>query len=248
MNIADQTFLISGGGGSIGGYLCEHFYQEAKHIILLDRSEEALKLIKERFPNVTTLVCDLTSGEAVDSAIKEVKASYNVSVLINNAGLIHSSPLVNLFDKDRGYHDFDMWDEVVRSNLYSTFHLGAAVASSMAKSRTRGVIINISSIAAQGNMGQSAYSAAKAGIEALTVTWSKELGMFKIRCACIAPGFIDTPSTHASLNQATIENWKKSVPIGKLGPLEEIGKAVRYIVESEYYNGKVLAIDGGLRI
>lgn len=248
MKVAEQTIVISGGAGSIGSYLCEYFYDEAKQIILIDRSEEALQTVKEKFANVITVVCDLTDGDAVSSAINELKENYTISVLINNAGLIHSSPLINLFDKERGYHDFEAWDSVVRSNLYSAFHLGATVGSAMAKSRTKGVIVNISSIAAQGNIGQSAYSAAKAGIEALTVTWSKELGMFKIRCACIAPGFIDTPSTHASLNEATVDKWKKAVPLGRLGKLEEIGKGVRYIIESDYYNGEVLAIDGGLRI
>lgn len=248
MNVSEQTILISGGAGSIGSFLCGYFYKDAKQIILIDRSEEALDKVRSEFPDVVAVTCDLSDGNAVSESISKLKEEHNISVLINNAGLIHSSPLLNLFDKERGYHDFEAWDSVIRSNLYSAFHLTATVGSAMAKKRTKGVIINISSIAAQGNIGQSAYSAAKAGIEALTVTWSKELGMFKIRCACIAPGFIDTPSTHASLNEATVDKWKKAVPLGKLGKLDEIGKAVRYIIESDYYNGKVLAIDGGLRI
>ncbi len=248
MNVAEQTILISGGAGSIGSYLCEYLYKYAKQLILIDRSEEQLAELKSKFPNVITSCCDLTDGEAVETAVKQLTSEHAISVLINNAGLIHSSPLVNLFDRERGFHSFDDWDAVIRSNLYSAFHLTATVGSNMAKKRIKGVIINISSIAAEGNIGQSAYSAAKAGIEALTVTWGKELGMFKIRCACIAPGFIDTPSTHGSLNEATVEKWKKSVPLGRLGAFEEIGSSVRFIIENDYFNGRVLAIDGGLRI
>lgn len=248
MTLSEQTILISGGAGAIGSFLCEHLYEEAKQIILVDRSEEPLKALKDKFPKIVITCCDLTDGDAVSEAVKKIGEEYNISVLINNAGLIHSLPLVNLFDRERGYHDFEAWDSVIRSNLYSAFHLTACVGSAMAKKRTKGVIINVSSIAAQGNSGQSAYSAAKAGIEALTVTWSKELGMFKIRCACIAPGFMDTPSTHSSLNEATVEKWKKSVPIGKLGNADELGKAVRYIIDSDYFNGRVLSLDGGLRI
>jgi 3-oxoacyl-[acyl-carrier protein] reductase len=248
MNLAEQTVLISGGAGALGSFLCGYLYEEVAHIILIDRSEIPLEEIKKRYPRISTICCDLTDGAAVTAAIDKLKEEHTVSVLINNAGLIHSLPLINLFDRERGYHDFAAWDEVVRSNLHSAFHLTACVASAMAKKRTKGVIINISSIAAQGNVGQSAYSAAKAGIEALTVTWAKELGMFKIRCACIAPGFMDTPSTHSSLNEATIDKWKKSVPLGKLGEIDELGKATRYIIESDYFNGRLLALDGGLRI
>jgi 3-oxoacyl-[acyl-carrier protein] reductase len=118
----------------------------------------------------------------------------------------------------------------------------------MAKHRVRGLIINISSIAAQGNIGQTAYSAAKAGIEAMTKVWSKELGMFKIRAVCIAPGFIETPSTHDSLSEAVIEKWKKQIPLGHLGALEEIGKTVAFAIENNYINGKIISVDGGLSI
>ncbi len=86
--------------------------------------------------------------------------------------------------------------------------------------KQKGLIINISSISAQGNTGQSAYAASKAAVEALTKTWSKELGMFKIRCACIAPGFFDTPSTRESLTENMLSKWQKSVADRKIGRVE----------------------------
>jgi 3-oxoacyl-[acyl-carrier protein] reductase len=118
----------------------------------------------------------------------------------------------------------------------------------MTSSRTKGLILNISSIAAHGNVGQSAYSAAKAGIEALTKTWSKELGMFRIRCACIAPGFFNTSSTQENVNEHMLDKWKKSIPLGKLGELNDLLSATKFIIENDYFNGKILSLDGGLTI
>jgi 3-oxoacyl-[acyl-carrier protein] reductase len=114
--------------------------------------------------------------------------------------------------------------------------------------RKPGVLINFSSIAAQGNIGQSAYAAAKAALEALTVTWSKELGVFGIRVCAVAPGFIDTPSTREALSQAMVDQWTKQVPLRRLGTASEVTHAVRFILENDYYNGQVLHLDGGLRI
>jgi len=109
-------------------------------------------------------------------------------------------------------------------------------------------VLNFSSMAADGNAGQSAYSAAKAALESLTVTWSKELGPFGIRVNAVAPGFIDTPSTAKALTPAQIATWIKQVPAARMGTLAEIAHAVRFIIENDYYNGKVLRVDGGLRI
>ena len=145
-------------------------------------------------------------------------------------------------------HSFAAWDNVIKANLYSTFTLSSLVAEYMVKKRVKGLIITISSIAAQGNAGQTAYSAAKAGVEAMTKVWSKELGMFKIRCVCIAPGFFNTPSTHTSLSEAVVEKWKKMTSIGKLGEMNEFISAVKFIIENDFYNGKTLHLDGGLNI
>lgn len=248
MQIADQTILISGGAGSIGSFLSERLYSKAAHIILLDMDAEKLKALKDQFNNISVYTCNLSNGEEVVATCNQIFSSHKVTVLINNAGLIHSEPLINILNKEKGRHDFQKWNEVMQANLYSTFYLTSCIAEMMVKQRVKGLIINVSSIAAQGNIGQSAYSAAKAGIEALTKTWTKELGIFKIRCACIAPGFINTASTQNSLSEAVISKWQKAVPLGKLGELNDIGKAIEFIIDNDYFNGKVLQIDGGLTI
>jgi 3-oxoacyl-[acyl-carrier protein] reductase len=118
----------------------------------------------------------------------------------------------------------------------------------MLKRRTKGVVINLSSISANGNAGQSAYSAAKAGVNALTRTWAKELGGVGIRFVSIAPGFLDTPSTQTALSEAILTKLKQQIPLRRLGEVEHIYQAVRFIVENDYLNGTVLEVDGGLVI
>jgi 3-oxoacyl-[acyl-carrier protein] reductase len=82
----------------------------------------------------------------------------------------------------------------------------------------------------------------------MTKVWSKELGIFKIRVACVAPGFIDTPSTRESLSEAVIDKWKKSVSLNRLGELKNVGEAIKFIIQNDYFNGSVVSVDGGLSI
>lgn len=102
-----------------------------------------------------------------------------------------------------------MWQKVIDINLTAPFVLGSYVAEQMIMTRTKGVIINISSISARGNAGQSAYSAAKAGLESMSIVWAKELGSFGIRCVAVAPGFMNTESTHGAVTQEVLDHVKK---------------------------------------
>ena len=97
-------------------------------------------------------------------------------------------------------------------------------------------------------MGQAAYSAAKAGVEALTKVQAKELGMFKIRANAVAPGFIGTPSTNNALSDSMVDYWKKQTPLRKLGTVEDINKTIMFIIENDYLSGTVIDVNGGLSI
>ncbi|MDD5728224.1 MAG: SDR family oxidoreductase, partial [Victivallales bacterium] len=98
-----------------------------------------------------------------------------------------------------------------------------------------------------GNFGQSNYSATKAGVDAMTVAWSKELARYGIRCAAIAPGYVNTEMV-AAVNPAVLEKIISQVPLHRLGEMEEIAGTVRFIIENDFVNGKILEIDGGLRL
>ncbi|MDP3421758.1 MAG: SDR family oxidoreductase, partial [Thiobacillus sp.] len=169
-------------------------------------------------------------------------------VLVNNAGIIHSEPLVNMLSRGERVHARESWQRVISTNLDSVFFVTGRVVDRMLARRCKGVVISISSIAANGNAGQSAYAAAKAGVNALTRTWAKELGAMGLRFVAIAPGFIDTPSTRAALSEATLARLQQQIPLRRLGELEHLYLALRHVIENDYLTGTVLEIDGGLVI
>jgi 3-oxoacyl-[acyl-carrier protein] reductase len=248
MNLNGQTILVTGAAGSIGSYIAAELAKFPCKVIGIDLNAEKLEALTKVNPSIKTFVCDLTNEQIVTEVMAEIFNTYKVSVLINLAGYIHSEPLVNLLKKEQGHHSFQSWNQTIQANLSGSFYISTLVAEHMVRGRIKGLIINTSSIAAGGNAGQSAYAAAKAGIEALTKVWAKELGMFKIRCNCIAPGFIDTPSTQQSLSETTIDKVKKMTPAGRLGTPAEFFSAVMFMMENDFFNGKILSLDGGITI
>ena len=249
MNLNEANILITGGASGLGKAMAANLAGKAAHVIVVDRNAEMLEQLHQENPGIKYYTCDLTDYEAVQVLTSDIFNEFGkINVLVNNAGIIHSEPLVNILSRDDTKHSVDNWRKTIDINLNAVFYVTVNVAEKMVKSRSKGVIINISSISSYGNMGQSAYSATKAAINALTVTWSKELGMFGIRCVAIAPGFMDTPSTQAALTEAKIKAYKNATPIGRLGKTEELLHAVVFIIENDFYNGTVLNLDGGLKL
>ena len=138
------------------------------------------------------------------------------------------------------------WRSVIDVNLTGTFLCGREAAVAMAQAGNGGVIINISSIAKAGNIGQSNYSATKAGVASLVTCWSRELARFGIRVAGIAPGVISTDMTD-SIKPEGMERLLKMVPAGRLGDRQELAHAALFIIENDYMNGRIVELDGGLR-
>jgi 3-oxoacyl-[acyl-carrier protein] reductase len=243
MEIAKQNILITGGASGVGNFLAIELSKVCEQVIVLDKTPVTFEQT-----NIKPYVCDLTNTTEIQAVVSQVFDKYPVSVLINNAGKIHSEPLINMLSREDKKHSIDRWNQTISLNLSTVFYTTVHAVEQMFAQRIKGVIINVSSISAAGNPGQSAYSAAKAGVNALTATWGQELPLFGIRAAGIAPGFLDTPSTHQSLNESIIKKLKKEIPLRKLGKLEDILKAARFIIENDYFNGRVLELDGGLRM
>lgn len=249
MKLSETRILITGGASGLGRTLAVHLASQALGVIVVDRNEELLRELSLECPAIKCHLADLTDFEAVEALTEQIFQEFGkVNVLINNAGIIHSEPLVNILKKDDARHSLENWRKTIDINLNAVFYVTVNMAAKMVKSRSKGVIINISSISSYGNAGQSAYSATKAALNALTVTWSKELGMFGIRCVAIAPGFIDTPSTRAALTENKIKEYKNSTPIGRMGKTEELLHSVIFIIENDFYNGTILNLDGGLKL
>jgi 3-oxoacyl-[acyl-carrier protein] reductase len=249
MNLSETEILVTGGGHGLGRHLVERALVEARRVAVFEKDEAAIAQLRAAHPAIKCYLCDVTDPGAVARAMAALENDgFALDALVNNAGLVHSALLVNLLEKNNRVHSAEEWQRVLAANLSSVFYVTGPVVDHMLKRRKKGVVINMSSISARGNAGQSAYSAAKAGVNALTRTWAKELGGFGIRFVSIAPGFIDTESTRKALSEENLARLKEQIPLRRLGEVEHIYQTVRFIVENDYVNGTVLEIDGGLAI
>jgi 3-oxoacyl-[acyl-carrier protein] reductase len=249
MNLVEAHVLVTGGGRGIGRHLVERLVVDARRVAVFENDEATIADLRSAHPDVQCYSCDVTDPEAVAHSVAAMEGDgFALDALVNNAGLVHSALLVNLLEKDNRVHSVEDWQRVLTANLSSVFYVTGPVVDHMLKRRKKGVVISISSISARGNAGQSAYSAAKAGVNALTRTWAKELGSFGIRFVSIAPGFIDTDSTRKALSEENLSRLEERIPLRTLGEVEHIYQTVRFIVENDYVNGTVLEIDGGLAI
>lgn len=247
MKLDSAVVLLTGGGRGLGRHVAERFRADGAQVWVLER--DAGMCAELQTAGFRAFACDVSQPEAVDAALRDAEsqgAAFNV--LVNNAGLIHSEPLVNMLSRGERVHSRESWRTVLGANLDSVFFVTSRVVDRMMAQRIKGVVVSISSIAAQGNAGQSAYAAAKAGVNALTRSWAKELGPLGYRFGAVAPGFIDTPSTRSALSEAIVDQLKKKIPVRRLGEPESVYQAVRQIVENDYLNGLVLEVDGGLTL
>jgi 3-oxoacyl-[acyl-carrier protein] reductase len=248
MKIQGSSILITGGARGIGRHLVERFSAEGALVGVLERDEASCDEVRG-LNGVQAWVCDVTDALAVDTALTRVlETGFVPDVLINNAGIIHSEPLVNMLSREERVHSRESWRRVMSADLDSVFYVTSRIVDLWMSRRRKGVVISMSSISGKGNPGQSAYSAAKAGVNALTVTWAKELGPLGFRFAAIAPGFLDTPSTRAALSESIITRLQQQIPLRKLGDVEHIYLAARHIVENDYVTGTIVEVDGGLVI
>lgn len=248
MDLEDKKVIVTGGARGIGKSLVEKLVTENATVGVFDIDKDALDKLKEDHPNLFCEVCDVSDNEQVERAVHEFFNKFQaIDVLINNAGMPKNSPLISLFGGIKK-HDVKIWNEVIAANLSSVFYMTLHVAEKMIKKRTKGVIINVSSISANGNAGQTAYSAAKAGVIALTKTWAKELNPLGIRVAGIAPGFTKTNTTLKTMSGKVIADWNKKIPLRRMAEPSEIADGMLFIIKNDYFNGKVLELDGGLII
>lgn len=250
MKIAGARVLLTGGGAGIGRFLAERLSEESAGVGVLELDGARCKELREMSGGkIIAWQCDVTDSAAVDAALQAIyDTGFEPDVLINNAGIIHSEPLVNMLSKEDRVHSRKSWRRVISADLDSVFFVTSRVVDRMLAKRRKGVVVSISSVSASGNPGQSAYSAAKAGVNAMTHTWAKELGGLGLRFVAIAPGFIDTPSTRAALSEAALLKLQQQIPLRRLGELESVFLAARYAIENDYVTGTVLEVDGGLVI
>jgi 3-oxoacyl-[acyl-carrier protein] reductase len=249
MNLTEKKVIVTGGLKGIGRVLVDKLIDEGAKIGVFDIDAEGLKDLKSYHENIFGFECDVSKFKQVSITVDKFYEEFKqIDALVNNAGILYSAPLVSLTPDGITGHSVDMWQKVISTDLSSVFYMTVNVVEKMIQKRTKGVIVNISSVSAAGNAGQTAYSAAKAGVNALTATWAKELGVFGIRVVAVAPGYSDTESTHVAVNENVLKDILKKVPLRRLGKAEEIANGIICAIKNDFFNGKILEVDGGLVI
>jgi 3-oxoacyl-[acyl-carrier protein] reductase len=253
VDVRDKTILVTGAGRGIGRCLALHFAHKGANLALLDTNAEAVSKTRAECAQAgvtaRSYVADASQEESVVGALDKVSMDFGrLDGLINNAGIVRDALLVKVKDGQVvSKMTLADWQAVINVNLTGVFLCAREAAQRMIARATRGVIVNVSSISRAGNAGQTNYSAAKAGVAAMTVVWAKELARFGIRVAAVAPGFIRTPMVE-SMKPEALAKMTAPIPLGRLGEPEEIAHAVGFIFENDLFTGRCLEVDAGLRM
>jgi 3-oxoacyl-[acyl-carrier protein] reductase len=252
MELQQSVIAITGAGQGLGRKMATTLAQSGVNLALIDLNEMALsetKALCERFEVSVMAYCiDVTDEPQVEQTFSDIVTNFgSLNGLVNNAGILRDGLLVKHRDGELSKMSLEQFTSVIDVNLTGTFLCGREAASQMIETSSCGAIINISSVARGGNIGQSNYAASKAAVATLSVTWGKELARYGIRSAAIAPGVIETAMTKQMKAEAR-ERLEKSVPVGRMGQAEEIANTVKFIFDNDYINARVIEVDGGIHM
>tara|TARA_Y100001001_G_scaffold11661_1_gene10659 strand:- start:181 stop:942 length:762 start_codon:yes stop_codon:yes gene_type:complete len=253
MKLQDSVIAITGGGQGLGRAMGEYLAAKGAKVALIDlmpeKLDEAVAACKAAGSEARSYVCNVAKEEDVEQTFEAIVKDFgHLNGLVNNAGILRDGLMIKVKDGEvERRMELSQWQAVIDVNLTGVFLCGREAATQMIKNGDQGAIINIASISRAGNMGQSNYSAAKAGVSALVPVWAKELARYGIRCAGIAPGFIETEMT-ASMKPEALEKMTAGIPLKRMGKPEEIASAAAFIFENDYVSGRMIEVDGALRL
>lgn len=253
MEIRNKTVVVTGAGRGIGRATALELARHGADIALFDLNaadlEETRRLCAAESVQAREYRVNVADEAEVAGAMTRVAADFGrLDGLVNNAGIVRDSLLVKVKEGAVvGRMTLEQWNAVIGVNLSGVFLCAREAAAHMIERGNGGVIVNISSISRVGNAGQSNYSAAKAGVESMGVVWAKELARYGIRVGSVAPGFTHTEIL-ASMRPEVLDKLTAPVPLKRLGRPDEIAHAVLFIFESDFFTGRCLEVDGGLRL
>ena len=240
IGIKDKKILITGATGGIGGAIVKKLSELGGNIFATGTNQEKLKKLKDLYPKVHTLNFNISDHSKIEEFIEKVSNSLNgLDILVNNAGINNDNLSLRM--------KHDEWQKVIDINLTSTFYLCKYSLKKMLKNKS-GKIINITSIVGHtGNLGQSNYSASKAGIIAMSKSLAIEYAKKNININCISPGFIKTVMTD-NIDEKMKSILTAKIPMNKLGNSDDVADSVIFLASnlSSYITGETIHVNGGM--
>ncbi|MBB5157332.1 3-oxoacyl-ACP reductase FabG [Saccharopolyspora phatthalungensis] len=237
-----KTAVVTGGAQGIGLAIAHAFVEQGARVVIGDLNENASRRAVEELGGESVTchtVCDVRDTTLVEQALDTAEEAFGpVDIFVNNAGLTRDATMRKMSEED-----FDM---VIAVHLKGAWN-GTRAAARRMRERESGVIVNISSMSGKvGNIGQTNYSAAKAGIVGLTKAAAKELAFKGVRVNAVQPGFIDTPMTEA-MPEHVKQQKLAEIPMGRVGQPAEVASVVVFLASdmSSYMTGAVLEVAGG---
>ncbi|MBT4017223.1 MAG: 3-oxoacyl-ACP reductase FabG [Alphaproteobacteria bacterium] len=239
--LAGKVALVTGAGGDLGRGIAVRLHASGARVMIADYNRDRALQTADLLGEDESVVfdADITDSNAVQEMVGDIADRHGqIDVLVNNAGDIRDALLQDMTEVD--------WDYVIDLNLKGAFLCARAVAAMMIENKS-GRIINISSMAYQGNIGQVNYASAKAGIVGMTKALGLELARHGIAVNCVAPGLINTPKA-AMLPDKTKERLVKLTPMRRMGNIEDIANAVHFFSsdQSSYVTRQVMHVSGGM--
>ena len=246
MQIQDHAFLVTGAVSGLGAATAAMLASHGGKVVVADINEPAALPAGARFAK-----CDVTDEASMQSAVDACVSAFGaVHGLVNCAGVAPGERVVGR----NGPHALASFERAVKINLVGTFNAIRLAAAKMTvqpamASGERGVIVNTSSVAStDGQIGQAAYAASKAGVNGMTLPIARELAKFGVRVMTIAPGIFDTPMLRGMSDEIRASLGAQVPFPSRLGTPEEYAALVRHIVENEMLNGEVIRLDGAIRM
>lgn len=251
MRIEGHAALVTGGGSGLGAATARELARQGAKVTVLDVNLDAANAVAAEIGGLA-VQCDITSADSVAAALAAAAERHGPArMLMNVAGIGTAKRIVQ---KDGSAAPLEDFQRVIQVNLvgpYNVARLFAAEAVKLAplEDGERGVIVNTASVAAfDGQVGQEAYAASKAGVAGMTLPLARDLAQFGIRVCTIAPGLFLTPLLH-QLPQEVQQTLAASIPFPKrLGKPEEFAELAAHIVRNGHLNGETIRLDGALRM
>ena len=242
MNDLKKTnIIVTGATGGIGNSIIKKLHDAGANILATGTKNEKLEVLKKKFQNIQTLKFDISQTDNLENFIEDAtkKLGGKLDCVVNNAGVTQDNLAIRM--------SIEEWKKVIDINLTSTFLISKFAIKKMLKNK-KGKIINITSVVGHtGNLGQTNYTASKAGIVAMSKSLAMEYAKKNINVNCISPGFIKTTMTD-KIDEKFKEVIISKIPSARLGEPEDVANAVIFLASSssDYINGETLHVNGGM--